>query len=497
MDFHVVKEREEYKIYNDTLFPGYYTITKVGCSLQELPVQSGNFSQLSPIHFIPDGDGDYVVTMTIGKSNETPEEAIFGKTAMEEIPEVPDVIGEEENTLQVTISHYPLLIEFVIKDLRDLLCDDCGCNDTSDGCTSAKAKMCLKSQAVLGNMGFLMGVLKTINCNNTDTNVIQKASSLGIQTYKCEMMRLFCGTVVERRINGDYEYDGILLKKILSIYYLMLYFYEKEITNPEAPYLEFLDKKYDFKTMKACILKSEIDVSLIENLFTEIYYDACGEPEIVCDLSCFKPVNNGMEKLYEFEINEALNGIYDSIVMKNTCGSPQLFMNRVIYQDATFKMMIKAQSSTNPTSIAPGEEFVVNVVFQGTKPVYTLLNLPIQYEGSYLNTYKILFKDTTVIPNNPPVITDIVKVLNTRAPYTFTVADFENYFTDMDGDILDKIVLTGSLTNYTLSGIPYTAGTVITRANITNLVYTPLAGTEYYEIVVYWTAYDSRGAQSN
>lgn len=482
MDFHVVKEKEEYKVYNDTLFPGYYTITKVGCSLQELPVQSGNFSQLSPIHFIPNGDGDYVVTMTIGSGD-----IGIGGTDDE----------DDDNALQVTISHYPLLIEYVIKDLKELLCDDCGCNDISDGCTSAKAKTCLKSQAVLGNMGFLMGVLKTINCNNTDTNVIQKASSYAIQTYKCEMLRLFCTTVVERRINGDYEYDGVLLKKVLSIYYLMLYFYEKEITNPEAIYIDFLNKKYDFKVMKACILKSEIDVSLIESLFTEIYYDACSEPEIVCDLSCFKPVNQGVEKLYEFEINEALNGIYDTIEMKNTCGSTQLFMNRIIYQDATFKLMIKAQSSSNPTNVAPGETFMVNVVFQGTKPEYTLLNLPINYEGSVLNTYKILFKDTTVIPNNPPVITDIVKVLTTREPYRFTVADFENYFTDIDGDVLDKVVLIGTLTNYTLNGIPYASGTVITRDNITNLVYTPLAGTEYYEIVVYWTAYDSRGAQSN
>ena len=476
MDFHVVKEREGYKIYNDTLFPGYYTITKTGCSLQEEAIQNGNFSQLNPISFIPQGDGDYIVTISIDNDI---------------------VVGNGEITQQVAISHYPLIIGSVIKDIRELLCEDCGCNDEIGNCIGTKAKTCLKSQAVLGDISLLLNLLKTINCNNTNTNVIQNASAYAVQTYKCEMMQLFCKTIVERRIKGDYEYDGVLLKKILSIYYLMLYFYEKEMTNPEKEYIEFLDKKYDFKVIKPCILKSEIDVSLVEDMFTEIYYDACGEVEVVCDLSCFKPVNLGIEKLYEFEIKEMLNGIYDNILMKNTCGTTQLFMNRVIYQDATFKMMIKAQSSTNPTTIAPGGEFIVNVVFQGTKPIYTLLNLPINYEGSLLNSYKILFRDTTVVPNNPPVITDIIKVLDTRVPYQFTVADFENYFTDIDGDTLDKIVLVGTLTGYTLSGIPYQAGTVITRANITNLVYTPLAGTDFYEIVVYWQAYDSRGMASN
>lgn len=478
MRFSIVKELESYKIYNNTLFAGYYNITKTGCTLQEEPIQSGNFTANTPISFTPQGDGDYTVTMTIATSN--------------------DALDEDGDTQdQTVISHYPYLIKAVINDLKTLLCDDCGCGDIEAGCTDGKAKACLKSQLLLGNITFLMGVFKTINCDNTDISILHKATSYAIQTYKCELLQLFCKDMVDLRIRGDYEYDGVLLKKILSIYYLMIYFYEKEMTNTEKVYIEFLNKKYDFKTIKSCILKSEIDVSLVENLFTEIYYDACSMPDIVCDLPCFKFIGEATDKLYEFETKEVLNGIYDTVTMKNTCGNSQLFMNRVIYLDSTFKMMIKAQSSTNPTEVAPDEEFLVNIIFQGTKPVYTVLNIPLSYEGSVSNTYKIVFRDTVEETNTPPVIMDIIKDVENKTAYTFTIADFENYFIDVDGDILGKIVLVGDTRGYTLSGLPYISGTIITRDNIHKLTYTPDDTNNFYEVVINWQAFDSRGAASN
>ena len=283
----------------------------------------------------------------------------------------------------------------------------------------------------------------------------------------------------------------------MSIYYLCLYLYEKEITNKEKEYITYLDNKYNYKVLKACILKAEIDILLVENLFSEIYYDACGAPEPVCDLSCFQPTIAAVDKLYDFAINEQLDGIYDTVILKNTCGTPQYFMNRTIYRDDTFSVRAKSQSSTNPTEVQPGEEILVNIVFKGTKSEYSLLNIPFNYEGTLVNTYKIRFLPPVEDVNTPPIITDIVKLVDNRTTYQFSIADFEAHFTDVDGDTMDKIVLVGDTSRYTLDDLPYASGTPISRININKLKYTPLDTDNYYEVLLSWKAYDDRGAESN
>ena len=87
--------------------------------------------------------------------------------------------------------------------------------------------------------------------------------------------------------------------------------------------------------------------------------------------------------------------------------------------------------------------------------------------------------------------------MDNRNPYTFTVADFENYFTDPDGDTLERIVIVGDTIRFTLNGQPYISGTEINRNNITSLIYTPLDTDDIYSVVLHWMAYDSYGLPSN
>ena len=64
------------------------------------------------------------------------------------------------------------------------------------------------------------------------------------------------------------------------------------------------------------------------------------------------------------------------------------------------------------------------------------------------------------------------------------------------GDTLDKIVLLGDTSRFTLDGIPYESGTIITKANITKLKYTPLDTDTNYDVLLQWKAYDNRGLSS-
>ena len=213
-------------------------------------------------------------------------------------------------------------------------------------------------------------------------------------------------------------------------------------------------------------------------------------------MGCIIPNETYQEYTDTFDLNQQLNGIYHTIEVKNTCSTPQLFVNKAIYTDDTFSVIVKANSSTNPTTVNPGEELALNIIYKGTKPVYSLIPVYFNNEGKNIALYNILFRDNIVVENTPPIIEDIVKVLENRTAYTFTVTDFENHFTDIDGDTLDKIVLIGDTSRFTLDGIPYQSGTIITKANITKLKYTPLDTDTNYDVLLQWKAYDNRGLSS-
>lgn len=478
----IVKQKEAYVIYNTTNFPGSYIITKKNCSGIEELVESGNFrSRVSDssmsnhyeyyLEFTPTTNGDFYITASF---------------------------GEEDQTL--IISHYPLLISSIVRDVEKLLCndDDCGCGGkVDDDCISKEARACLEYQALFANINLLMGIFKGLDCSYSNVNILTTYASFLIQKYQCEFNTMFCESQVGLKLTGKFQSNNKLIKKLLGIYYLTLYFYEKELTSKETDYVTFLDNKYNYKTLKDCLLKTGIDILLMETAFTEIYYEHCSTPEPVCDLSCFVPTTAGVEKSYDFNVNEQVDGIYDTVSFKNTCTSAQIFVNRIIYQDEDFKVVAKLQSSSTYIDVQPGGIVTLNVIFTGTKPVYSVLTVPFNYEGVNANIYKIRFLEEIVVPNTAPVISDIVKSLNNRTPYTFTVADFENHFSDADGDTMGKIVLVGDTSRYTLDDIPYVSGTVITRDNITNLTYTPLDTDTYYEVIVHWKAFDSRGLESN
>lgn len=467
-NINIIKQKETYLVVNKVASIGYYTITKKGCNTDNELVVQGNIEGNASFLFIPTTDGDYTVTLTIVSE-----------------------AGEEEVST-VLITHYPTLIKSVVAGIEVLLCgDNCGCEPTA--CTNKG----LEYQNLFGELMLLTNILKSVNTCNNNTHAIQMAISDGVIAYKCELYLFFCRTQLESKITGKTTFNKKMVDKIIGIIYLMLYYYEKEITSTQKEYQDFLNKKYEFLTIKQCVLRAEVDVLLVEQIFTETFYAGCTDGPIICTTDCFQPVTAAETFLFEYDINTQLNTIIGTVVLKNTCNTPQLFATTVIYKDPIFRLIAKAQTGENPVFVGPGEDIALNIIAIGTKPVHTLLIMPFLYEGTLINTYHVLFKDTVVIPNSPPVITNIFKELSSRDPYTFTVNDFESHFTDIDGDAMDKVVLVGDTSRYTLNNIPYTSGTIITRSNITNLVYTPIPGDNAYDAVLNWLAYDSKGNVSN
>ena len=463
----MVKEREEYVLYSLHLQPMYFSITYKGCNGSEQFLFSGNLDKDTPYRFIPQQDGEYII----------------GYTTADDV----------ERTHIFT--HYPYLLSSIIKEIEKVL-SDCDCKDKTKGGDCDDASSCEEYISLTGELLLLFGLSRNLTACNGRYDVMFEALYNALSFYKCSLYADFCEKQVSVKLKDDYEYSDVLFKKIIAIIYLLLYFYEREISNQEREYLDYIDEKFNFKVIKNYILKAGVEILEIEHIFMSAYYKGCSE-EGTCTFGCLVYDELQFDKQYNFEVNEVVNGIYDTLSLRNSCPQNELFVNNLLYKDDDLSVLARSAGNQNPTTVLPGEEALINVIIRGTKPRYSVINVPYVIDGVTIGKYKIIFSEVVVDINTPPVITSIVKILNNREVYNFTVSDFENHFVDEDNDILDKIVLIGDTSSFKLATAPYVSGTIITRDNINKLTFTAKDTDSEQQLVLNWKAYDSRGAESN
>jgi hypothetical protein len=464
----MVKEKESYNFLNTLTTPITYSIVKKGCSSFNSSVETGNIVASGNFIYTPEKDGEYRIDFL---STHPTDESLNKKETL-------------------ILTHYPTLIKSVIKNTKEALCDDgCGCGGDCDSLANA----CLSYQNLFAETQLLLGLIRSMpNCEGKD--VVKLFIYLAIDLYKCDLFSLFCEKELELKLKGEAEFSSKLTKKLIAINYLALYFYELWITNPLEEFVKYHEDKYRFRYIKDCLLKAGIDIFALQTIWDQLT-TPCSEPP-VCGPSCFTNSVTPDLHVYTFIVGTQLNGIYHTVTIKNNCSDSSMFIDRSIFLDDDFKVEVRNKSGTNPATVLPGGTLDLDIRFIGTKPQPSVINVPFKYKGQLINTYEIRFTNPDT-PNRPPVIVDIIKELDNRDPYTFTVLDFESHFTDPDGDILDRIVIVGDTSRFTLFGLPYASGTEINRNNITSLVYTPLDTDDLYQLVLYWMAYDSYGLPSN
>lgn len=462
----LVKQKEDYNIYSLSENPLYFSISVKSCKGEEEVLYSGNLTKTTSYLFTPPKDGEYIIRYT--------------------------TYDNKEGTH--TFSHYPYLTSSFIEDLKRLMAEQ-PCKP-KNSCENSKETRCLDYQNLYGEMMLLFGLSRTLSSCNGSYNVLQQGLYEALALYQCELYSYFCAKQVDLKIKESSIYNENILKKIVSIIYLLLYFNEKEISNQEEEYLNYVDTKFDFKVIKDYVLKNGIDILEIEHIFMSEYYRGCTEGE-TCTFGCITYENVFFEEEYVFELDEVINSIYDTRILKNICGTNELYVNNLLYRDSDITVMIRSTAGTNPTTVGPGEEIPVNMVIKGSKKQSVTIVVPFVIDGVTIGKYTLIFKKATTNNNTAPIITDIIKVLDNRESYTFTTEDFKNHFTDPDNDDLESIVIEGDTSNFTLNGAPYISGTLITKNNITGLTYTANNVDNGYELVVKWKAFDSRGAESN
>lgn len=152
---------------------------------------------------------------------------------------------------------------------------------------------------------------------------------------------------------------------------------------------------------------------------------------------------------------------------------------------------------TDSFIILPNQEKSIPLKFIGTylsdvtSHVYTLT----------LNGVSNTFTLTITIPveNNPPIVNNFSKLLENRTEYTFLLTDFTSKYSDIDGNPLDGVIISGDTSNFRLQGLPLVSGTEITPSQISSgyLKYvSPNVNTQSQSTVT-WVAKDSLGLASN
>lgn len=140
-------------------------------------------------------------------------------------------------------------------------------------------------------------------------------------------------------------------------------------------------------------------------------------------------------------------------------------------------------------------------------------SIPLKFIGTYLSdvTYHVYnltlngvsntFTLTITIPveNNPPIISNFSKLLENRTEYIFLLSDFTSKYSDIDGNALDGVIISGDTSNFVLQGLPLVSGTEITPTKISSgyLKYvSPNVNTQSQSTVT-WYAKDTLGLTSN
>ncbi|MGK6342832.1 hypothetical protein ACMGDK_11370 [Chryseobacterium sp. DT-3] len=124
------------------------------------------------------------------------------------------------------------------------------------------------------------------------------------------------------------------------------------------------------------------------------------------------------------------------------------------------------------------------------------VNYNISFNGNN-SVYKLNINAPEI--NNPPQITTVELVLENREDHVFTLNDFISHYSDIDGDQLSAIILTGDVSSFRLNGNLIISGQEISVYDINVGAFKYLAEDTDNEINVIVTlkAKDERGEVSN
>ena len=227
------------------------------------------------------------------------------------------------------------------------------------------------------------------------------------------------------------------------------------------------------------------------------------------------------EKFIIIDVGAKIQTIADCVKLKPAQSYAKTITQGIEYNGNAGVSLVITNYCTQPFNV-PSIEWFTDTEDGGNFRAYTdaftilasqEISVPLKFKGTYLsdtlshiynlnlNGHTSTFNLTIEVPfvNHPPIVQNFDKILENRAEYTFTLADFSSNFTDADSDSLDLVNIIGDVSNFKLNGVSYVSGGDITVYNLNNghLKYTSPSVNSASQKTVSYTANDIHGAKSN
>ena len=227
------------------------------------------------------------------------------------------------------------------------------------------------------------------------------------------------------------------------------------------------------------------------------------------------------EKFIIIDVGAKIQTIADCVKLKPAQSYAKTITQGIEYNGNAGVSLVITNYCTQPFNV-PSIEWFTDTEDGGNFRAYTdaftilasqEISVPLKFKGTYLsdtlshiynlnlNGHTSTFNLTIEVPfvNHPPIVQNFDKLLENRAEYTFTLADFSSYFTDSDSDSLDLVNIIGDVSNFKLNGVSYVSGGNITVYNLNNghLKYVSPSVNSASQKTVSYTANDIHGAKSN
>lgn len=228
-------------------------------------------------------------------------------------------------------------------------------------------------------------------------------------------------------------------------------------------------------------------------MLKQIIFNVSAKDEVIGDCVKLLPSKNYTDIIQkDFDYN---GETYIAVTFKNFCNKSFTVPEMTLFTDAVNGGNFTAK--TEAFSINPMQEIQKQVkyfgMYKGAKlnPVY-----PISLNGISA-TYSLIITVPEV--NTPPVTSDVIIEIDNRNSYTFKIEDFINHFSDVDGDDLSAVIITGDTSLYEYKGGSLVSGLQIPKIDIVNgqLKIKSQNTNDFIDNGVLWNAVDSRGAISS
>ena len=161
----------------------------------------------------------------------------------------------------------------LIELVAEAVCVHCNCKPVN--CLPAEAVSCLKNQSLFNFIQVYINLVKPYSLSSPSTTNPFLFSFYENTLYanKCELIEGLCKQLFSTSLTGESKVNTELFNYFIAVYYLGLYSYdtnnintsilsEEEITEE----LAYLDKVYQYKSIKKCIRHLGIDVEDIVNM---------------------------------------------------------------------------------------------------------------------------------------------------------------------------------------------------------------------------------------